>query len=528
MIRKITGGKLNIAEKICRKIGQNAEQVSAKGSDIKTENIRIDFERSPKEDFIIIDLKPRNKFEAQARKLLTSPKNIDASGFPYSLEEINMVLKKTPINKKEDIELLKTLLNPDSPKFSVEEISLIINHKNTKPIPYPSEWCESFANGLKSGIDSVDIVIGSKIRALGCLIGQNIKDPVIGKAVMERLTKLRGNELNYYELNEELNSLINLVNIDSSARNFSYPLTGDSYKYTSLKKNYPEHNQVLNEIPQTPINQKSSDYEARLFQNEMKLDPLKSYLADNAKSDPELSKYLYETYYLPRLSTKTKEICQKISDEFGTKLFVENESSSKTAKMVYEELSEWKSVSKGEFLSPPVIDLSRYNPHYITSYNSAAYMSGKNNSVHVKGDVSENINLYLRHELAHVNDKYFESSGVLNGVDIDKIIVREPERADGTAGDLIWNKCLYKEEFANAGLDYDKIRYAYKNKREFIAVAAEGYYSKYSPEFKEVLVKLGMPEYVFKMEPCNTKFVANASQIEQTRRQYPKAKIVPF
>ncbi len=44
------------------------------------------------------------------------------------------------------------------------------------------------------------------------------------------------------------------------------------------------------------------------------------------------------------------------------------------------------------------------------------------------------------------------------------------------------------------------VDYAYTNKREFVAVAAEGDMSKYSKEFKSDLMKLGMPEWVFNLQ----------------------------
>jgi DNA-binding Lrp family transcriptional regulator len=63
-----------------------------------------------------------------------------------------------------------------------------------------------------------------------------------------------------------------------------------------------------------------------------------------------------------------------------------------------------------------------------------------------------------------------------------------------------YKNCKYKEEFLKAGIEANHIRYAYTNRDEFLAVAAEGDTSKYSPEFKEILIKLGMPEFVFDLE----------------------------
>ena len=48
-------------------------------------------------------------------------------------------------------------------------------------------------------------------------------------------------------------------------------------------------------------------------------------------------------------------------------------------------------------------------------------------------------------------------------------------------------------------LSLSHVRYAYTNSKEFIAVASEGDMGKYSPEFRKLLIKMGMPEWQFKM-----------------------------
>lgn len=56
-------------------------------------------------------------------------------------------------------------------------------------------------------------------------------------------------------------------------------------------------------------------------------------------------------------------------------------------------------------------------------------------------------------------------------------------------------KAKYWNEFKNAGIPEQHIPYAYNNPLEFIAVASEGDMSKYSDEFKKVLIRFGMPEW---------------------------------
>ena len=59
------------------------------------------------------------------------------------------------------------------------------------------------------------------------------------------------------------------------------------------------------------------------------------------------------------------------------------------------------------------------------------------------------------------------------------------------------------QEFRNAGISDSHIPYAFNDTQEFIAVAAEGDMSKYSPEFKQMLIDFGMPEWMFNMKPKN-------------------------
>ena len=77
-------------------------------------------------------------------------------------------------------------------------------------------------------------------------------------------------------------------------------------------------------------------------------------------------------------------------------------------------------------------------------------------------------------------------------------------------------------EFLKAGINPKHIEYAYTNKSEFLAVAAEGDLSQYSPEFKEVLIKIGMPEYVFNL-PIHDADVDNSAYIAQKiLKKHPK------
>ena len=85
-----------------------------------------------------------------------------------------------------------------------------------------------------------------------------------------------------------------------------------------------------------------------------------------------------------------------------------------------------------------------------------------------------------------------------------------------------YQNCKYKEEFLKAGIDACHISYAYKDRNEFLAVAAEGDMSKYSPEFKSVLIKLGMPDFVFDLEVIDPAIKERSSLMSLVESKYPE------
>lgn len=88
---------------------------------------------------------------------------------------------------------------------------------------------------------------------------------------------------------------------------------------------------------------------------------------------------------------------------------------------------------------------------------------------------------------------------------------------------LDFDNCKYREEFLKAGVDPEHIEYAYTNKSEFLSVAAEGDLSRYSPEFKQVLIKMGMPEYVFDLPIDDFNIETNIDVVEKILKKHPQA-----
>lgn len=78
----------------------------------------------------------------------------------------------------------------------------------------------------------------------------------------------------------------------------------------------------------------------------------------------------------------------------------------------------------------------------------------------------------------------------------------------------------YLNEFLKAGISPRHIGYAYNNTAEFIAVASEGDMSRYSPEFKKMLIDFGMPEWELNMKCLNKNRMKDAEIYERITKDH--------
>ena len=107
---------------------------------------------------------------------------------------------------------------------------------------------------------------------------------------------------------------------------------------------------------------------------------------------------------------------------------------------------------------------------------------------------------------------------------IRSVIPSKKIRVDGIEKVVLdWENCKYREEFLKAGINPEHIEYAYTNRNEFLAVAAEGDLSQYSPEFRNVLIKIGMPEYVFDLPIDDMRTEINVERVKNILKKHPKA-----
>lgn len=459
-----------------------------------------------------------------------------SSGEPiYTPTEISNIMKSSNIkNEAENQTFVGALiqLTPDGySKYSTEEALTILHHKQGNNLLYSNQTFKNLAENFEVGKqikkEDESIVLRDKVSNLSYLLDEKVTDPVLNRTLNNKVVNLYLNKkLNYTQIKTELDEITKLAEINHSMQGKSYNLTGDSFDYVKSSLNDPKIKNLLkgrlNDISKTYDKKQIVPYddnpyrEAMLLKNDMELDPLKSYLSDYSKTNPEVANHLYDSYYLPRLSPEAKEICQKISKEYNIKVFLEDETNPHSAQLVYNELEEWQRVSGGEFKTNniPTINLSRLESTYAKDKQTLGFQLDENNSVHINQDSPARVANVLRHELLHANDSREEYYGIVNGVDFDALKGHQSNNLD--TEDLDINKFIYKNEFKNAGISDYQTAYAHLNRAEFIAVASTGDCSKYSPEFKEVLVKLGMPEYVLKMKPKKDMLNIESKPISKT------------
>ena len=232
---------------------------------------------------------------------------------------------------------------------------------------------------------------------------------------------------------------------------------------------------------------------------DVRIDRMRAFIQKNPES--EIGNHFYNEYYLKQddIPADLKEKCIKINEKYGTKIFLSKESDIDALEYIDAELAEWARVSNGAAKYPAMFDFSKAKRSYIdpkSAYGQGTTAGYNNQSEHTIGmnGLSYNRVAYaIRHELTHANDSK-HGWGINPKYNLDEIMPKDKD------GKPIYEKCQFKDEFRRAGIPEEHIPYAYNNTAEFIAVAAEGDMSKYSPEFKQMLLDFGMPEWQLNMK----------------------------
>lgn len=187
--------------------------------------------------------------------------------------------------------------------------------------------------------------------------------------------------------------------------------------------------------------------------------------------EDNIADYLYEKYYLDE--NIFADILKEIDRKYKVKVFILNGDSDidkEALEHINRELGNWQTVSGGTAILPYYININFAQEDDET----AGVMVPMDNSIYI--NESRNVKSAFRHELAHLNDLDF----------YDSVNIRD-------------DASTWRQELINAGISESNADYAYQDKLEFVAVSAEGDFSKYSEGFKEYLVTLGMPRWVFNL-----------------------------
>lgn len=259
---------------------------------------------------------------------------------------------------------------------------------------------------------------------------------------------------------------------------------------------------------------------------------------EKLKTNEKLQAHLYGIYIKNLdIPNSAKKQCKEIFSKYNVMIFPSLLSMDCIEDLEYieKELSAWSEASNGEADFPKAIVLNGIDVGYL------GLTAGSNNLltdvIRLNGASYGNIMYAIRHELMHENDllrRNFDSIGDDNVKLIKEIMPTKTVGGKGSSYPNLperrvrdYDRCKYREEFLNAGIDPVHINYAYTNRNEFLAVAAEGDMSRYSPEFKEVLLKLGMPEFVFNLKVINSKIENNCRIMDIVKRANPEVTDFP-
>ena len=238
----------------------------------------------------------------------------------------------------------------------------------------------------------------------------------------------------------------------------------------------------------------------------------KKYIKEHPNS--EMSEHLYNEYVSNRF-TKHPELGQQLLDinkKYGVKLFVPSKYSKNRMETslayITEELDNWNTASNATAKMPAIIDFNTANVAWYDTRSAYGQSAASAYSERASGSLAfhdmdkQTIAQSMRHELTHTNDQTRAGKKIPEKYNLDEIMPKKTIIRNGNevkVPDL--ENCKYVDEFRAAGLPESRIAYAYNNPAEFIARASEGDMSKYSLEFKQVLIDFGMPEWMFKMQP---------------------------
>lgn len=365
---------------------------------------------------------------------------------------------------------------------------------------------------------------------------ENIKDAKLAKYLRDELKKLSSteyeperydggeyNESNFFRVLSNVGDLVDVYNTLNGkySRYKSIDLLGaDIYSDISRPAAFMEKQKLFafmmsleGSVEKTP---RMID-----FENLEKTEAL-----EQLSNKTEMLDYMYEKYYVSKIeNAKVRKLCRDIERKYGVRVLLSAKTHNiqRALNVIQNELENWTKLSEGKAILPIILDLNSCD---ITFEEAAAYTNLRGNIHHDGAKI--NSSRIIRHEIMHLNESNLYSiySGSKDYADlIRSIIPSKTIEKDGQKKEVLdWDNCKYREEFLKAGIDPEHVRYAYTNKNEFLSVAAEGDMSQYSPEFRQVLIKIGMPEYVFDLPLNDFRTDCNVDRVSDILKEHPNAK----
>lgn len=256
-------------------------------------------------------------------------------------------------------------------------------------------------------------------------------------------------------------------------------LRGGKIKENFKTATYSNPRQTFTYRPEVTKTQRFKDF--------AKFDSLSRYTA-RYKDNPELLEHLYANHYLTQVDSETAEFLRGIDTSFGTKIFLSKPLTKSQKLLIQEEFKAFKEAGLTDF--PPVLEINEFEPKIIKNHCGGYSIVSSNPKIgrFVKlrdGEILTNGT--MRHEFIHQFDKNASGWRRWKALLTPKAKVSPAEAAEMKA----------------SGLHSGYIDYAKTETADFVAVAGQLDATKYSKEFAERLVKLGLPEEVLHMKPVS-------------------------
>lgn len=267
--------------------------------------------------------------------------------------------------------------------------------------------------------------------------------------------------------------------LDKIITKFLLRLRGGKIKVNTETAYYSKPRQAYIHNPQLA--------KAKGFKRFAKFDSLSRYTT-RYKDNPELLNHLYNKHYLSQVDGETAEFLRGIDATYGTKIFLSNPLSKSQRLFIQEEFKAFKEAGLTDL--PPILEINKFDPMIIKSHFEGYSIFSSNPKVgrYVKlrnGEVLAGGT--MRHELIHQFDKNTSGLRRAKALFSPKAKISPAEEAQMRA----------------SGLHSGNIDYAKTETADLVAVAGQHDATKYSKEFAQRLVSLGLPEEVLQMKPVS-------------------------